>query len=60
MASVDSCRMREIEGVGMVELVFVRGLLRMGGDSLLVSVWRSLVGFTGKGESDVWVVRAGT
>ena len=60
MASVDSCRIREIEGVGMVELVYVRGLLRMGGDSLLVSVWRSLDGFTGKGESDVWVVRAGT
>ena len=60
MASVDSCRIREIEGVGMVELVFVRGLLRMGGDSLLVSMWRSLDVFTGKGESDVWVVRAGT
>ena len=60
MASVDSCRIREIEGVGMVELVFVRGLLRMSGDSLLVSVWRSLDGFTAKGESDVWVVRAGT
>ena len=27
MASVDSCRIREIEGVGMVELVFVRGLI---------------------------------
>ena len=45
----------------MVELVFVGGLLWMGGDSVLVSVWRSVgVGFTGKGESDVWVVRAGT
>ena len=33
----------------------------MGSDSLLMPVWR-FVGdrFTGKGESDVWVVRAGT
>ena len=43
MTSVDSCRMREIEVVGPVELVYVGGLLRMGGDSLLVPVkicWR--------------------
>ena len=43
MTSVDSCRMREIEVVGSVELVYVGGLLRMGGDSLLVPVkicWR--------------------
>ena len=61
MASADSCRMRGIEDVGMVELVFVGGMLWMGGDSLLVPVWRSVRdGFTGKGELDVWVVRAGT
>ena len=36
-------------------------LLRVGGDSLLMSVWKSVGdGFTGKGESDVWVVRRGT
>ena len=43
MTSVDSCRMRKIEVVGSVELVYVGGLLRMGGDSLLVPVkicWR--------------------
>ena len=56
--SADYCRMRGIEGVGIVELVYVGGLLRMGvGDSLLLPVWRSVGGgFTGKGESDVWVV----
>ena len=44
----------------MVELVYVSGLLMMGGDSLLVPVWRSVgVGFTGKVESIVWLVRAG-
>ena len=33
----------------------------MGGDSLLLSVWRSVGnGFTDKGELDVQVVRAGT
>ena len=43
MTSVNSCRMREVEVVGSVELVYVGGLLRMGGDSLLVPVkicWR--------------------
>ena len=45
----------------MVELVFLGELLWMGGDSLLVLVWRSVGdGFTGKRESDVWLVRAGT
>ena len=59
--SADSCRMRGIEGVGTVELLYFGRLLRMGGDSLLVPVWRSLGdGFTGKGESDTWLVRAGT
>ena len=49
------------EGVGMVELRFAGGLLRMGDDSLLLPVWRSVGdGFTGKEESDVWLVRAGT
>ena len=52
--------MREIEGVGTVELVYLSRLLRMGGDSWLVPVWRSVGdGFTDKGESDVWVVRTG-
>ena len=47
--------------MGTIELVYVGGLLRIGGDSLLVPVWRSAGdGFTGKGESDVWLVRAGT
>ena len=55
VTSADYCRMREKEGVGMVELVNVGRLLRMGGDSLLLPVWRSVGGgFTGKGELDVW------
>ena len=50
MTSADSCRMGEVEGVGMVELVYVGGLLRMGDDSLLAPVWGSVVDrFTGKG-----------
>ena len=41
VTSADSdCRMKGIEGAGMVELVYVGGVLRMGGDSLLVPVWR--------------------
>ena len=53
--------MRGIECVGTVELVYVGRLSRKVGDSLLVCVWRSVGdGFTGKGESDVWVVRTGT
>ena len=48
--------MREIEGVATVDLVYVGGLLRMGGDSLLLPVWRSVGGgFTGKGELEAWV-----
>ena len=36
-------------------------LLRMGGESPLLPVWRSVGGgFTGKGELDAWVVRAVT
>ena len=38
MTSADFCRMRGIEGVGKVEMVFVGELLLMGGDSLLVPV----------------------
>ena len=46
-----SCRMKEIEDVGMMLLVFIGRLLRMGSDSLLIPVWRSVEdGFTGKGE----------
>ena len=36
----DYCRLRRIEDVEMVELVYVGGLLRMVDDSLLVPVWR--------------------
>ena len=39
VASADSCRTKEIEGVGTVELVCVGGLLRMGGESFLLPVW---------------------
>ena len=55
--SAVSCRMKEIEDVGMVKPVYIGGLLRVGSDSLLMHVWRSVGdGFTGKGESDIWVV----
>ena len=39
MGGYDSCRMREIEVVGTVELVCVGRLLRMGGESFLLPVW---------------------
>ena len=52
--SADYSRMREIEGVRMMELVYVGGLLKMGGDSLLLPLWRSVGGgFTVKGGSEV-------
>ena len=35
VTSADSCRMGEIEGVKTVELVYVDGLLRTGGDPSL-------------------------
>ena len=51
VTSAGSCRTGEIECVGAVELVCVGRLLRMGGESLLLPVWRSVGGrFTGKGE----------
>ena len=54
VASADSCIMREIAGVGTVELVYLGRLLKMGGDSLLLPVWRSVGGgFSGKRESGV-------
>ena len=40
--SADSCRMGEVEGVGMVELVCVGRLLRMGCDSFVMPVCGSL------------------
>ena len=41
-------------------MVYIGGLFRVGSDYLLMLVWRSVeIGFTGKGESDVWVVRTG-
>ena len=39
MGDHDSCRMREIEVVGTVELVCVGRLLRMGGEYFLLPVW---------------------
>ena len=54
VSSADSCRMKGIEGVGMLELVFV-------GRLLLAPVWRMVRHvLTGKGKLDIWVVRAGT
>ena len=51
VTSADSCRTGEIDGVGTVVLVCVGRLLKMGGESLLLPVWRSVGGeFTGKGE----------
>ena len=59
VTSTGSCRTGEVEGVRTVELVCVGGLLRMGGESLLLPVWRSVGGgFTGRGEFDKWVARA--
>ena len=50
--------MRGIAGVGTVELVYLGGLLEVGGDSFLLPMWRSVGGeFSGKRESDVQVVR---
>ena len=40
--SADSCRMGEVEGVGMVELVCVGRLLRMGCDSFVMPVCESV------------------
>ena len=51
VTSAGSCRTGEIEGVGTVIFVCVGRLLRMGGEPLLLPVWRSVGGeFTGKGE----------
>ena len=51
VTSAGSCRTGKIEGVGAVELVCVGRLSRMGGESLLLPVRRSVGGgFTGKGE----------
>ena len=51
VTSAGSYRTGEIEVVGTVVLVCVGGLLRMGGESLLLLVWRSVGGeLTGKGE----------
>ena len=48
---IRSCRTGEIEGVGAVELFCVGRLSRMGGEYLLLPVWRSVAGeFTDKGE----------
>ena len=54
-------RTREIEGAGKVELVCVGGLWRMGDESLLLPVWRSVrAGFIGKVELDAWAIKAVT
>ena len=56
VTSADYSKMWEIEGVGKLELVYVGGLLRMGGDYFLLPVWRSVGGgFTSKGELEVLV-----
>ena len=61
VTSAGCCRRGEVDHVAAVELVCVGGLLRMGGESLLLPVWRSVGGeFTGKGVLDAWVVRAVT
>ena len=53
--------MRRIESERMLQLVYLGTMLWMGGDSLLMPVGGSVGGgFTGKGESDEWVVRVGT
>ena len=57
LTSAGSCSTGEVEGVGTVELVCVGRLLRMGGESLPLPVWRSVGGgLTGKGELHDWVV----
>ena len=44
--------------MGTVELVCVGGLLRIGGESLLLPVWRSIGGgLTKKEELGAWLVR---
>ena len=59
LTSAGSCRIGEVEDVGKVELVCVGGLLRMGDESLLLPVWRSVgCGIIGKRKLDAWVVRA--
>ena len=61
MTSAGYCRTGEVKSVGTVELVYVSGLLRMGDESLLLLVWRSVGGgFTSQGEFDAWVVRTVT
>ena len=53
--------MREIEGAGKVELVCVGRLWRMGGECLLMLVWRSVrAGFIGKDKLDAWAFKAVT
>ena len=52
---------RWIEGAQKVELVCVGGLLRMGGECLLMPVWRSVrAGLIGKGDVDAWAFKAVT
>ena len=57
MGSADSWRMSGIECMGTMKLVLDSVLLWMGGEPLLVLVWRSIEDeFTGKWELDIWVV----
>ena len=61
MNSAGSSGMREIESVETLVLVYVGKLLRMGDDSLLLPKCKSVGDrVTGKGESDVCVVRKST
>ena len=49
--SAGSCRTGRVGGVGTVELVCVGGLLRMGDESFLLPVWRSVGrGFSGQAD----------
>ena len=49
--------MRGIKCVGTMKLILDGILFWVGGEPVLVPVWRSIKdGFTGKWELDVWVV----
>ena len=61
VTSAGSGRAGQVEGVRTVELVCVGGLWKVGGESLLLPVWRSVGGrLIGKEELDAQVVRAVT
>ena len=55
MTSADSYRVREIEGVAIVELVYVAGWLRMGGEYFLLPVWCRDLLWVGLLVKDSWI-----